>query len=211
MEIIYYKELVSTHKFLLKKLKSNKINNPIMIIADEQSGGIGTYNREWKSYKGNLFLSFSDSIDSLPLDLPLQSISIYFAYLLKEVLAKKGSKVWIKWPNDFYIDDKKIGGVLSQIVGKRYICSIGLNLKVAPKGFKIIDINIDRDEIIYLFNEALKKVFTWKSIFSKYQIEFIKSKDFVASIDGRKVPLKGAYLQADGSIIINNKKVYSQR
>ena len=211
MEIIYYKELVSTHKFLLERLKSHKINYPVMIVADEQSGGVGTHGREWKSYKGNLFLSFSDSIETLPSDLPLQSLSIYFAYLMKEVLSQKGSKVWLKWPNDFYIHDKKIGGVLSQIVGKRYICSIGLNLIKSPTNFDILDIKIDRDILVKIFLSKVNELISWKNIFSKYQIEFTKSKKFYATVEGEKISLKDAILESDGSIKINNKKVYSLR
>ena len=182
MEIIYHKKLNSTHKYLLENIKSRKINTPTMIIANEQTDGIGTHNREWKSLKGNLFISFCDEIENLPEDLPLQSISIYFAYLMKEVLNSFGSKVWIKWPNDFYFEDKKVGGVLSQIVSNKYICSIGLNLVKAPQNFS-----------------------------SKYQIEFTKSKKFYATVEGKKIPLKDAILESDGSIKINNKKVYSLR
>ena len=211
MEITYYKKLDSTHKFLLSKIKNREINYPLMIVADEQSSGVGTHNREWKSLKGNLFLSFCDDISSLPKDLPLQSISIYFAYIMKDILNREGSKVWLKWPNDFYLHDKKIGGVLSQIVGKKYICSIGLNLKKSPSNFEILDINIDRNRLVNFFLLKLKEVTLWKNIFSKYQIEFTKSKNFSTTVDGKKVVLKDALLQKDGSIIINQKKVYSLR
>ena len=52
-----------------------------------------------------IFFSFAIKIDELPTDLKLESASIYFAYLLKETLYELGSCVWLKWPNDFYIDD----------------------------------------------------------------------------------------------------------
>ena len=35
----------------------------------------------------------------------------------------------IKWPNDFYIDDKKIGGTITNLSGKYVYCGIGTNLK----------------------------------------------------------------------------------
>lgn len=56
---------------------------------------------------GNLFFSFVLKRNDLPSDLQIQSASIYFSYILKEVLALEGSKIWLKWPNDFYIDNKK--------------------------------------------------------------------------------------------------------
>jgi BirA family biotin operon repressor/biotin-[acetyl-CoA-carboxylase] ligase len=52
---------------------------------------------------------------------------------------------------------------------------------------------------------------SWKNIFSKYKIEFSFSQRFFAHIDGREVSLKNAILLDDGSINIDDKKVYSLR
>ena len=57
----------------------------------------------------------------------------------------------------------------------------------------------------------VEKQISWKQIFSKLLIEFEKSKKFVATINGKKVPLSEAILCDDGSILINDKKVYSLR
>jgi len=211
LEILYFEKLDSTHKFLLNKLKNKTLKAPVVIVAGEQTEGIGTRGKSWKSLKGNLFLSMALEERFLPYDLPKQSISIYFGYLLKELLSQKGSHVWLKWPNDFYLDDKKIGGVLSQIVGKNIIVSIGLNLKNAPKNFKTIDINIKKDELIEEFILKVKQVVLWKYIFSKYQVEFFKSRSFKTTFEGGdKVSLDGAVLQNDGSIKIMGKRIYSK-
>ncbi len=211
LEIVYFEKLDSTHKFLLKKLKSNEFKSPIMIVAKNQENGVGTHTNRWISLEGNLFVSFSILKDDLPKDLELQSVSIYFAYILKEVLEKKGSKVWLKWPNDFYIDDKKIGGVLSTIVGENIVVSFGLNIKKAPQNFKNLDINIEKNEIIKLFILNLKSKKSWEGIFKKYRVEFEKSKEYHVRVGEKKESLESAILLKDGSIKIENKKVYSTR
>ncbi len=209
MEILYFEKLDSTHKFLLRKLKKKELFPPVLVTADIQTDGIGTRGRIWQSLKGNLFLSMAVEKKSLPDDLPLQSVSIYFAYLLKEILQKKGSKVWIKWPNDFYLDDKKTGGVLSQFSGENVIVSIGLNLDKSPENFQNIEVNISKNELIEEFVLKVKQVISWKYIFSKYQVEFDKSMNHKTTVeDTEKVSLKGAVLQSDGSILINGKRVY---
>ena len=201
MEILYFDKLDSTHKYLLRNLKNNTIKPPIMITADEQTDGIGTRGRDWQSLKGNLFLSCALTKEFLPHDIQTQSISIYFAYQFKELLESFGSSVWLKWPNDFYIDDKKIGGILSQKVRDFYIVSIGLNIKKSPENFQIIDISLNKNKIISQFILELKKVPSWKKIFSKYQVEFNKSRAFKATYhDNKKLPLKDAVLNYDGSI-----------
>ncbi len=211
MEIVYFEKLDSTHKLLLKKLKSKEYKAPIMIVANNQEDGVGTHTNKWISLEGNLFLSLCIKKDELPKDLELQSTSIYFAYLLKEVLEERGSKVWLKWPNDFYINKKKIGGVLSTIVGKNIIVSIGLNIKKAPPKFELLDINIEKSELIKLFILNLKSKKSWAVIFKKYRVEFEKSKLFNVRVKDTKVSLKSATLLEDGSIKIENRRVYSTR
>jgi len=211
LEILYFEKLNSTHKFLLNKLKSKELSAPIAVVAQEQTDGIGTRGKSWTSIKGNLFLSLCLDESFLPKDLPKQSISIYFAYIFKEILSQKGSKVWLKWPNDFYLDDKKVGGVLSQIVGKNIIISIGLNIEKSPENFKTIDIKVEKNELIEEFVLKVKQVVLWKNIFSKYRVEFSKSRLFETTFeDGKKVALKDAVLQSDGSIKIMKKRIYSK-
>ena len=211
MEILYFERLDSTHKFLLKNLKEKKLFVSVVVVADEQTDAIGTRGKSWQSIKGNLFFSMAVTRDYLPKDLPLQSISIYFAYIFKEILEKKGSKVWLKWPNDFYLQDKKVGGVLSQMVGKNIIISIGLNTKKSPKNFKNIDIKLENNELLEEFILNVKQVILWKSIFSKYQVEFTRSKSHKTTYkDGEKISLREAEICSDGSIQINGKRIYSK-
>ena len=212
LEIVYLKNIDSTHKFLLNKLSENELQSPIAVISEEQTAGVGTKEREWIGYRGNLFLSFAIKKNQLPKDLPLNSISIYFAYVLKELLSEHNSQVWLKWPNDFYNNDKKIGGVLTALKGENIICSIGLNLVQSPNNFAILDIKIDKNKLIEEFFLKVKQVILWKYVFSKYKIEFEKSKNYYTTIENhKKVSLSDAVLQEDGSIMINNKKVFSLR
>ena len=214
MEIVYLKETTSTHKVLVEKILNEEFKPPIALVADRQVAGVGSKDNTWIGYEGNLFLSFCVRLDSLPKDLPKQSMSIYFSYILKEVLAQMGSKLFLKWPNDFYIGDKKIGGTITKVLKDEFvICSIGLNIKNAPKDFEIIDIKIDKISLIKSFILKLKQDIFWKNIFSKYQVEFSKSRHFLYYDETlkKKVSLKDAKLQKDGAIVLNNREVYSLR
>lgn len=211
VEIICIDKIASTHLFLCDEIRKNKIKKNLAIYALEQTNGIGSRENSWQSSKGNLHLSFCIDEQDLPKDLPLASISIYFAYLLKEILAQKGSKTWLKWPNDLYIENKKIGGIISTKIKNFIIGGIGLNLKYCPENSSLLDIDIKLDELISEFIETLIQKKLWKNIFSKYMIEFEKSKQFNVHYEGKIFSLKDALLYEDGSILLNNKRVYSLR
>ncbi len=158
-----------------------------------------------------MFFSFVLEKKDLPKDLQLQSASIYFSFILKDVLSILGSKIWLKWPNDFYINDKKIGGTITTATQDLIFCGIGLNLIDVEKEYGKLDITIDSELILNQYFKSLEKHTSWKQIFSKFKIEFIKSKKYKATLDNKKISLRNAILNDDGSIEINNKKVFSLR
>ncbi len=214
LEIHYLESIDSTHLYLSNAIKENKIKPPLAICASKQSAGIGSRSNSWQSLDGNLFLSFCIHKDALPADLPMQSMSIYFSFILKELLGNRGSKVWLKWPNDFYIDDKKIGGTITSIIRDEIIISsIGLNLIKSPKGYGKLDIKIDIKKLLLDYFLKLKQEIFWKDIFIKYKVEFLQSTNYMYhdKESGKKVSLQEAKLLEDGSIYINNKRIYSLR
>ncbi len=211
MEIIYLKSINSTHTYLKEFIQTNGYKKPLAVATNNQTDGIGSRDNKWVGFKGNLFFSFVIHKSLLPEDLPIQSYSIYFSFLLKEVLEKLGSNVWLKWPNDFYINENKIGGTITNIKGDLIFCGIGLNLVAIENTYSSLDIDVDIEGLLkeYFFYVLRKK--TWKQIFSKFSIEFEKSKVYKTTIDDKKVSLKTAQLNGDGSIFIDNKKVFSLR
>jgi len=201
----------STQRYLLDALKSSELTAPVCIAANEQTAGSGSRGNSWDGLAGNLFFSFAVARSTLPKDLRLESSSIYLTYLLKEVLSEAGSQVWLKWPNDFYLGDKKIGGAMTNLYGEILVCGIGLNMKQAPDGFEILDIDISQNVLLDTFFKKLKKSFSWKQIFSKFELEFERSRMTATTVDRAKVSLKNAILLEDGSIECNGQRIYSLR
>ncbi|ANE36425.1 biotin-[acetyl-CoA-carboxylase] ligase [Campylobacter iguaniorum] len=211
MVVSFVESCVSTQDELIGAVRNGAINPPFALVAKVQTNGVGSRGNEWESKEGNLYFSFCVDENSLPSDLKPASASIYFAALMSEYLKSCGSKLWLKWPNDFYLGDKKIGGVITTKIKNVYICGIGINLKNSPSFANVLDIETSPQNIVNGFIQYLNLGFSWKQIFSKYLIEFDKSKVFDAHIGGEPVSLKNAILLEDGSIMINNKKVYSLR
>ncbi|WP_331775562.1 biotin--[acetyl-CoA-carboxylase] ligase [Sulfurospirillum sp. 1612] len=209
--ISWFNTIDSTHKYLVSEIKNKNITEPVLIGADFQSDGIGSRGNAWIGKSGNIFISFCVKEKQLPKDLPLASTSIYFAWLAKEVLTRYGSKVWIKWPNDIYVQEKKIGGVLTMKTGDFIIGSMGINVTEAPPEFGVLDVLVSPREFANAFLEFLDKKITWKKVFSKYKIEYENHKEYFFHLGDEIKSLKDAKLCQDGSIEIENKRVYGLR
>lgn len=211
MKIIKLDKTESTQVYLKEYINNNLYKEPLCVISKIQTAGVGSRGNSWQGAEGNLFFSFVLHKNELPEDLPLQSATIYFTYILKEIFKEKGSKLFIKWPNDFYLEDKKIGGAITSTTKDLLFCGIGINLVYTSKEFGFLDIDVDIDEVLNeYFNKIAKKI-SWKQIFSIFKVEFVHSKKFQASIDGKKVSLEKAIINSDGSIQIEDKKVFSLR
>ncbi|WP_418185999.1 biotin--[acetyl-CoA-carboxylase] ligase [Aliarcobacter vitoriensis] len=211
MEIIKLKEVDSTQNYIKEYIKVNGYKNPLCVVTTLQTNGIGSRGNSWTGKQGNLFFSFVIKKSDLSNDLPLQSSSIYFTYILKTILNDFGSNVYIKWPNDFYIDDRKIGGAITTTTNELLYCGIGLNLVEVSSDYGSLDIKVDIDELLKIYFGKLDKKILWKQIFSQFKLEFTKSKKFQATIDDKKISLEKAILNSDGSIQIEDKKVFSLR
>ena len=211
MQIHWFDELDSTQTYLKEKLKSKELQAPVAAVASVQSAGLGSRGNSWIGLDGNLFFSFAVFRDNLPDDLALESSSIYFSYLLKESLEELGSNLWLKWPNDFYIENEKIGGTITNIQNDILICGIGLNLQKSPKGFASLDISIDKKNLLTNFFKKIENKPLWKQIFSKYKLEFVKSRRYATHYKNNKISLENAELNKDGSLSVNGERIYSLR
>lgn len=211
MQISYLDSVGSTQNYLKDLIRNKSVKLPYAVTADMQTDGIGSRGNSWEGMSGNLFLSFAIPLKSLPSDLKLESSSIYFAYILKDTLKELNSKVWLKWPNDFYIDDIKIGGMITNIVKDAIICGVGLNLLIAPKGFGVLDISVSKKNLIEKYFKNIENFFSWKQVFSKYELEFYRNQKFFTHSNSLRISLGEAKLQSDGSIINNGERIFSLR
>jgi BirA family biotin operon repressor/biotin-[acetyl-CoA-carboxylase] ligase len=211
LEIRFIDTISSTHQWLCEAVKNGDITPPFALYAAKQTQGVGSRGNSWEGGDGNLYLSFTFKAAAIPDDVPQASMSIYFSQLLLDFLRSLGSSVRLKWPNDFYLNDKKIGGMITVKIKESFVISVGMNLRVSPKEYTTLDIALTPQELTEGFMKYIKNFPSWKQIFSKYKLEFQFSQNFGVHIEGKYFSLKEAKLCPDGSIEIEGKKVYSLR
>jgi BirA family transcriptional regulator, biotin operon repressor / biotin---[acetyl-CoA-carboxylase] ligase len=107
------------------------------VMAREQTGGRGRYNRNWHSGPG-LDLTFSavflpprDAADLACVTL-LAGLAVYRA--LRQRL---GEDLHLKWPNDIRLGDRKLGGILCEAVfnPEKPVVIIGIGINVNSVNF----------------------------------------------------------------------------
>ena len=170
IKLLRFKIVKSTNNTALK-LAKKKNSRPTMIVSKIQTHGRGTMGKKWISQKGNLFISFFFEMNQKSIN--FKHFAILNAFLLKNVLSKQFCiKIKIKWPNDLLHNNKKICGILQEVVNykdkKFLVVGIGVNTNLDPKneGFlstslkKIMDKNIDNNKVLKNIKNIYEKFLT---------------------------------------------------
>ena len=138
MKVINVNETDSTNKLIKELIKQGESNFPFIVQTDFQTAGKGQFNNTWESLpKQNLLFSIALKIPEITIEHQFK-ISKLVAVALREVIGLYNDKVCIKWPNDIYVDDKKIAGILIEntITGSKIdYCIIGIGLNVNQTEF----------------------------------------------------------------------------
>ncbi|MBE5743126.1 MAG: biotin--[acetyl-CoA-carboxylase] ligase [Clostridiales bacterium] len=179
-----------------------------LVIANSQSGGKGTNNRSFFSPSGGIYLSVK--LDIKTENLPF--VTAYTAVAVINALEKSVKlKADIKWVNDIYVGDKKLGGILSESIVKNGGVStviIGVGLNVKKQNFPSFNLNtptsieqelchaVDKEEII---SELVKE---FLALDSK-----IESKEFISVYKNRSILIGKTVQISKGSDFYNGKVV----
>ena len=134
--IIYKIKCESTEKELSDWLVNSQIkrNQPLAIIAREQFSGFGQNSKTWVSPTGGIWLSAAYPIFSKEFKSQLFSLSV--AIKICEMLRREHINAFLKWPNDIFVDTKKLVGFLPRVVtrGNEIIyVRIGLGMNISNR------------------------------------------------------------------------------
>lgn len=113
-----------------------------LITADEQSKGRGRFHRSWVSPKGcNLYVTYVYFQDKIPGN--IGNVPQILALSAHDALINEGFRLNLKWPNDLVIEDKKLGGILCEVIqteaGWAVSVALGLNINMEKSDLMKID------------------------------------------------------------------------
>ena len=132
-----FQNIDSTNKYA-RELTENGSASGAVVLAEQQSAGRGRRGKNWVSpFAANIYLSmvwdFEQGAQAL------EGLSLAIGVAVKRVLTAQGiDAVKLKWPNDIYVEQRKLGGILLEMVGDpagqcTVIVGIGLNVSMPAK------------------------------------------------------------------------------
>jgi BirA family transcriptional regulator, biotin operon repressor / biotin---[acetyl-CoA-carboxylase] ligase len=135
--VFWVDSIASTNSELL--LKAEEYEHGDVLAAREQQAGRGRYGRQWQSREGGLYMSFLLKEIRNPRE--LLPLSLLMALSVVRVLKNRSQGEFaIKWPNDVYVNERKICGILpeTRVCGKSVngVVGIGINVnnEIPPAG-----------------------------------------------------------------------------
>lgn len=122
-------EIDSTNSELMRRARSGP-PAPTLLVAQRQTAGRGRLGRAWQS-DGRASLTFSLGLTLAPAD--WAGLSLAVGVSLAESLHPA---IRLKWPNDLWVDERKLGGILIETVtgpeaggaARHAVVGVGINL-----------------------------------------------------------------------------------
>lgn len=182
-DIIYYETLSSTNNEAIR-LATQGAEEGTVVICNRQTEGRGQRNNKWVAAEGeNLTVSLILKPELNAGELFL--ISKTFSLAIVNVLHEYGVNALIKWPNDIYVNNNKIAGILIEhsFLGNRLnftVIGLGLNInqiqfppmEVAPTSLILetnnkYDINSVLKDILNQFSILNDTLYTSKEVINE--------------------------------------------
>jgi len=136
--IVYFDSIDSTNT-KAKEIASMDIIDGTVVISEEQTAGRGRVGRQWISpkYKG-IWMSIILKPDMEPSN--ASNITLIAAAAVTMALKDFDVDVQIKWPNDIILNNKKLGGILTEMSSELnlieyIIIGIGINVNNSEEDF----------------------------------------------------------------------------
>lgn len=125
IRIINLDEVDSTNEYAKRIAPSSPEGT--VVVAGKQTLGKGRRGRKWASPEGGLWMSVVLKPEVDAADMP--KIVFIGALAVVDTLQEFGIRAGIKWPNDVWVDGRKICGILTEgKLGKFVVLGIGLNV-----------------------------------------------------------------------------------
>ncbi|WP_034275127.1 biotin--[acetyl-CoA-carboxylase] ligase [Haloechinothrix halophila] len=122
----------STNADLIETARTGAADRTVL-IAEEQTAGVGRLARTWVSPAGaGLYLS----VLLRPAEVPPEatgSLAIVAGLALTDLCDDLGVGATLKWPNDVLVGNGKLAGVLAELVPQRAVV-LGIGLNITPLG-----------------------------------------------------------------------------
>ncbi len=163
----------STNQYLMERMSDLRSGDTC--IAEYQQAGRGRRGRQWFSpFGANLYMSMYWRLEQGPA--AAMGLSLVVGIVIAEALQSAGAKdVRVKWPNDLYLNDRKLAGILVELSGKtgdvaHIVIGAGINLMMRNVDDSVVNqqwislqeagITIDRNALTVALINKMREALT---------------------------------------------------
>lgn len=155
-------ECVTSTNDEVMRLKPGADGQFVACIANQQSNGRGRNGRKWQSPAGaNIYMSVGFTVSQIGA-CKINGLSLVCGVAVARCIQGLGAIPLIKWPNDIFVDGKKLAGILIETRIKadniHVVIGIGMNVKMPDEASLEIDQPwIDLDRLLSLGNAKIER------------------------------------------------------
>ncbi len=140
-KVLHFECVASTNE-VAREMATDRANDGVVVLADEQTAGRGQRDRKWVCPRGagvlmSVLLFPPEKLGRAPILTAWAAVSV-----CETIFEVAGLLAKIKWPNDVLIDGRKVCGILieqgSGVSGQgseHVVAGIGLNVTQSPESF----------------------------------------------------------------------------
>jgi BirA family biotin operon repressor/biotin-[acetyl-CoA-carboxylase] ligase len=180
-----------------------------LVLAEAQGAGRGRAGRRWESRSGDgIWLTLIERVnDALALDV----LSLRIGLRAARALDRFGpAPVRLKWPNDLYLGDGKLGGILIEsrwrgILPEWTAIGIGINVRdVRHDGGAALGADVSRLEVLGELVPALRAAATLRGHLAPNEVVEFSARDLARGKSCRE-PVSGrvAGIRAGGALLVD--------
>jgi len=175
VEFDVFSEIDSTNRWASQMMADHGCGG-VLCLSEKQTAGRGRYGKSWYSPFGeNIYFSWGCEIEK-PIE-ELSTLSLVVGVHLAKAFEKIGvSNITLKWPNDLFLNEKKIAGVLIEVIGSPALTKTSGKLNTVQVVIGVgININMrsDSENIAKPWCSLLSEIEAngWEQRFENYMIE----------------------------------------
>jgi len=153
----HFNKIDSTNLWAKENLKTFDRNSSYIITADSQSNGQGSKSRNWHSPEGGLYCTICIPLTESKKN--IHTLSLLTGICISDTLSNNNNNnnnicisdtlsndnidIQLKWPNDLILNNKKIGGILSESIIENninwLIIGFGINMNTKFEDIEAIN------------------------------------------------------------------------
>lgn len=209
---VYCFDEVGSTQDMAHSLAAGGVLDGCLVIAERQTQGKGRIGKEWVSPEGGLWFSLILGSSLAPTEIPALSLLMGLG-VTQSVISETNLPCLIKWPNDIWIKQKKLAGILielsaTEIEVKHILVGIGINVNIEhdllPLRATSLEIELGRKvSRLSLLINLLERI---EELYLQYQearslLPFLEEINELSWLNGKEVRVKGELTTAEVSSI----------